>query len=108
MGHGRALLGLKKKEKIKPVVDKVLKEKLNVRQLEQLINDVNKNVSRETLKTKQEKSVFLKQSESLLREILGTHVVIKQSKRKGKIEIEFFSNEDLERILDLLNIKFDE
>jgi len=108
MGHGRALLGLKKREKMKSVVDKVVKEKLNVRQLEQLINDINKNVSRETPKPKQEKSVFLKQSESLLREKLGTPVVINQSKKKGKIEIEFFSNEDLERILDLLNIKFEE
>lgn len=108
MGHGRALLGLKKREKMKSVVDKVVKEKLNVRQLEQLINDINKNVSRETPKPKQEKSIFLKQSESLLREKLGTPVVINQNKKKGKIEIEFFSNEDLERILDLLNIKFEE
>jgi len=108
MGHGRALLGLKKTEKMKSVADKVVKEKLNVRQLEQLINDINKNVSRETPKPKQEKSIFLKQSESLLREKLGTPVVINQNKKKGKIEIEFFSNEDLERILDLLNIKFEE
>ncbi|HZH58143.1 MAG TPA: chromosome partitioning protein ParB, partial [Metabacillus sp.] len=35
-------------------------------------------------------------------------VFINQNKKKGKIEIEFFSNEDLERILDLLNIKFEE
>jgi ParB family transcriptional regulator, chromosome partitioning protein len=108
MGHGRALLGLKKKEKLKSIVDKVVKEKLNVRQLEQLVNEVNKNVSRETLKPKAEKSIFLKQSESLLREKLGTPVVIKQNRKKGKIEIEFFSNEDLERILELLNIRFDE
>jgi ParB family transcriptional regulator, chromosome partitioning protein len=108
MGHGRALLGLKKKEKMKSIVDKVVKEKLNVRQLEQLINEVNKNVSRETSKPKAEKSVFLKQSESVLREKLGTNVVIKQNRKKGKIEIEFFSNEDLERILELLNVKLDE
>jgi ParB family transcriptional regulator, chromosome partitioning protein len=108
MGHGRALLGLKKKGKLKTIVDKIVKEKLNVRQVEQLINHINQNVSRETSQSKVEKSIFLKQSESLLREKLGTPVVIKQNRKKGKIEIEFFSNEDLERILELLNIKFDE
>jgi ParB family transcriptional regulator, chromosome partitioning protein len=108
MGHGRALLGLKKKGQLKAIVDKIVKEKLNVRQVEQLINHINENVSRETSQPKVEKSIFLKQSESLLREKLGTPVVIKQNRKKGKIEIEFFSNEDLERILELLNIKFDE
>nr|WP_220129275.1 ParB/RepB/Spo0J family partition protein [Anoxybacillus calidus] len=108
MGHGRALLGLKKKGKLKTIVDKIVKEKLNVRQVEQLINQINQNVSRETSQIKVEKSIFLKQSESLLREKLGTPVVIKQNRKKGKIEIEFFSNEDLERILELLNVKFDE
>jgi ParB family chromosome partitioning protein len=108
MGHGRALLGLKKKGQLKTIVDKIVKEKLNVRQVEQLINHINENVSRETSQPKVEKSIFLKQSESLLREKLGTPVVIKQNRKKGKIEIEFFSNEDLERILELLNIKFDE
>lgn len=108
MGHGRALLGLKKKEKMKTIVDKVISEQLNVRQLEKLIQEVNQNVSRETSKTKKEKSVFVKQSESLLREKLGTNVTIKQNRKKGKIEIEFFSNEDLERILQLLNVQLDE
>jgi ParB family chromosome partitioning protein len=108
MGHGRALLGLKKKEKMKSIVDKIISEQLNVRQLEKLIQEVNQNVSRETSKTKKEKSVFVKQSESLLREKFGTNVTIKQNRKKGKIEIEFFSNEDLERILQLLNIQLDE
>lgn len=108
MGHGRALLGLKKKEKMKAVVDKIVAEQLNVRQLEKLIHDMNQNVSRETSKPKKEKSVFVKQSESLLREKLGTNVTIKQNRKKGKIEIEFFSNDDLERILQLFDVKWDE
>ncbi|MDM5209954.1 ParB/RepB/Spo0J family partition protein [Peribacillus sp. NJ4] len=104
MGHGRALLGLKKKEMLKPVVDKILKEGMNVRQLEQYIHQLNDTVSRETKPKKQEKKdIFIKQRESSLRERLGTSVTIKQSKKKGKIEIEFFSKEDLERILDLID-----
>ncbi|MBE4907909.1 ParB/RepB/Spo0J family partition protein [Bacillus luteolus] len=103
MGHGRTLLGLKKKEKLQPVVEKVIKEKLNVRQLELLVAEINENVSRETLKPKKEKNIFIRERETLLRERFGTSVSIKQNKKKGKIEIEFFSNDDLERILELLD-----
>ncbi|MGW6665335.1 MULTISPECIES: ParB/RepB/Spo0J family partition protein [Peribacillus] len=104
MGHGRALLGLKKKELLNPVVDKILKEGMNVRQLEQYIHQLNDTVSRETKTKKQEKKdIFIKQRETSLRERLGTSVTIKQSKKKGKIEIEFFSKEDLERILNLID-----
>ncbi len=104
MGHGRTLLGLKKKEKLNAVVEKVIAEELNVRQLEALISEINQNVPRETPKPpKKEKDIFIKEQESFLRERFGTSVSIKQSKKKGKIEIEFFSNEDLERILELLD-----
>jgi len=103
MGHGRALLGLKKKDKIKPVVNKVIKEQLNVRQLEQLVNNLNKNVPRETKKQKEKKDIFLIEQETHLRERFGTTVNIKQSKNKGKIEIQFFSKDDLNRILEILN-----
>jgi len=105
MGHGRALLGLRKKEAIPTVVEKVLKEGLNVRQLEQLIQQLNEHVSRETKKAVTEKDIFIKEQESNLRERFGTTVHIKQSKKKGKIEIDFFSKEDLNRILELLETK---
>jgi ParB family chromosome partitioning protein len=102
MGHGRALLGLKRKEMLKAVIEKVVKDHLNVRQLEQLIHLVNENVSRETKKDPVEKDIFLKDQESYLRERFGTSVFIKKSKNKGKIEIEFFSDDDLNRLLELL------
>ncbi|MCA0988775.1 ParB/RepB/Spo0J family partition protein [Guptibacillus algicola] len=101
MGHGRALLGLKKKEARKALAERVIDEKLNVRQLEHLINGMNNNVPRET--TKDEKpDPFLKDKENVLRERFGTSVSIKRTKKKGKIEIEFFSQDDLDRILDVL------
>ena len=103
MGHGRALLGLKDKKKIPSVVDKVIKEGLNVRQLEELIQQLNHNVSRETKKRKKKKDLFLMEQENVLRERFGTTVKIKKGKRKGKIEIEFFSYDDLNRILAILN-----
>lgn len=102
MGHGRALLGLKNKEKLTAVIQKVLNEKLSVRQLEELVQQLNKNVSRET-KPKKTLSPFLQESESRLKEYFGTNVHIKKGRKKGKIEIDFFSESDLERILVLLN-----
>lgn len=102
MGHGRALLGLRQKAKLPLLVDKIVKESLNVRQLEKLIQQLNDNVSRETKKPEKKKDRFIREREHQLRERFGTTVNIKQTKNKGKIEIEFFSKEDLERLLDLL------
>lgn len=102
MGHGRTILGLKNKNKLKPLIKKILSEELNVRQVEQLIQQLNSNVSRETKKKIPPKEPAMKERESYLQEYFGTPVTIKKQKKKGKIEIEFFSNEDLERILELL------
>ena len=102
MGHGRTLLGLRKKEQISLVAERVLKEGLNVRQLEKLVQKMNEDVPRET-KTEKRKDLFLAERESNLRDYFGTNVSIKKTKNKGKIEIEFFSEDDLERILELLN-----
>ncbi len=103
MGHGRALLGLRQKAKLPSIVEKIVKESLNVRQLEKLIQQLNENVSRETKKPEKKKDLFIQEREHSLRERFGTKVNIKQAKNKGKIEIEFFSKEDLERILELLD-----
>ena len=103
MGHGRALLGLRQNAKLPALVEKIIQEGLNVRQLEKLIQQLNENVSRETKKPEKKKDVFLQQHEHTLRERFGTTVNIVQKKNKGKIEIEFFSKEDLERLLDMLD-----
>ncbi|MCF6139111.1 ParB/RepB/Spo0J family partition protein [Pseudalkalibacillus berkeleyi] len=102
MGHGRALLALKNKAKVSAIVQRITKENLSVRQVEMLVQQMNQNVSRETKEPKQEKNVFVKEKEENLRARFGTSVTIKQKKQKGKIEIDFFSKDDLNRILDLL------
>ena len=107
MGHGRALLGLKNKRQMIEVAKKVVNQSLNVRQLEALIKQLNENVSRET-KKKTKKDIFVQATESQLREFFGTNVQIKKTKNKGKIEIEFYSEDDLERILEILNLEHDE
>lgn len=103
MGHGRALLGLKNKRLIPEVANKVMKDHLNVRQLEKYIQDANEAVSRETKVTK--KDIHTEATESQLREYFGTQVQIKKAKNRGKIEIEFYSEDDLQRILEILNIE---
>lgn len=100
MGHGRALLGLKNKEHLMPLVEKIRKEGLNVRQVEQMIIQLNENTTQKK-KKKVKKDVFIQERESALQERLGTGVTIHKGKRKGKIEIEFFTEEDLDRILHL-------
>ena len=106
MGHGRTLLGLKNKGHVAEVVQKVIAQSLNVRQLESLVHQLNEGVSHET-KEKVKKDVFVQATESQLREYFGTSVQVKKQKNKGKIEIEFYSDDDLERILDILNVKLD-
>ncbi|ATP42310.1 chromosome partitioning protein ParB [Solibacillus sp. R5-41] len=103
MGHGRALLGLKNKRRIPEIAKKVIKDQLNVRQLEKLIQILNDDVSRETEKEK--KDVHVQATESQLREYFGTQVQIKKVKNKGKIEIEFYSDDDLHRILEILKLE---
>lgn len=101
MGHGRALLGLKDKDQLYPLVRKILHEHLNVRQVEKLINELNEAKPKKKTKPK-EKDVFIQRQELKLRDVLGTNVKIQQNKHKGKIEIEFYTNEDLERLISLL------
>ncbi|MBC1481832.1 ParB/RepB/Spo0J family partition protein [Listeria immobilis] len=106
-GHGRVLLGLKLKKNIVPTAQKTVTQGLTVRQLEEVVANLNENVSRETLKPARV-PIFIRESESQLREKFGTAVSIKRRDKKGKIEIEFLSDDDLDRILEILDIQFDD
>ncbi len=104
MGHGRTLLGLKNKRQILDVAKKVIAQQLNVRQLETLVQSLNEDVPRETKLPPRD--IFVQATESQLRDYFGTNVQIKKQKdNKGKIEIEFYSSEDLERILEILQVE---
>ncbi|WP_242145064.1 MULTISPECIES: ParB/RepB/Spo0J family partition protein [unclassified Bacillus cereus group] len=103
MAHGRTLLTIKDEEQLKSLLKRIEKEGLNVRQLEKIVQEINQRVSRET-KKKKERNIFFIERETVLREKFGTEVRIKETKKeKGKIEIEFFNKEDLNRILELLS-----
>ncbi len=79
MGQGRALLGLKNKRRISEVANKVINLGLNVRQVELLVQNLNEEVSRETIPPKK-KDIFVTAKESQLRDYFGTNVQIKKNK----------------------------
>ena len=103
MGHGRALLSLKDKTQLKPVVNKTIKENLSVRQVELLVQQMNVDKPKEQ-KSKVKKDIFITENENRLRDHFGTSVKIHKGKNKGKIEIEFFNDDDLNRIIEMLSL----
>lgn len=103
MGHARAILGLEDKQQQILVAKKIIEDDLSVRVVEQMVNRLTKNVPRETKKKKPENNRIIQQYEEKFRSSLGTAVKIHSGKKRGKIEIEYYSMDDLERILSLLN-----
>lgn len=109
MGQARTLLGLKNKEQMLKLANRCVKENLTVRQLEQVVASMNDDKAKKKVsRIIQEKPYYLRESEEHLMDKFGTNVAISEKKGKGKIEIEYLSQSDLTRILDLLNISFDE
>ncbi|AZB41129.1 ParB/RepB/Spo0J family partition protein [Bacillus sp. FJAT-42376] len=103
MGHGRTILGLKKKDKLLVLAEKIVKEQLNVRQTEILVQQLNESGGKSPDPKKQiKRDLFLAERETSLQQYFGTKVSIKQQHNKGRIEIEFTDSKDLERILELL------
>lgn len=101
MGHARALLGLADEQAQIRWAETVVREKMSVRQLEEEIQKQRQNVSRETLRKKQPaRSTNVINIEEVLRQSLGTSVRIKTGKKRGRIEIDFYSEEDLNRIIE--------
>lgn len=104
MGHARALLPIEDDSVQWNIALDVVKKSLSVRQLEELVKSLN--VSRETKSKKPvKKEKTLIQMEEKLRTYFGTSVRINKGKKKGKIEIEFYSNEDLQRILEMMKVE---
>ena len=109
VGHARALLGLKQADKIVPVSKKVIEEGMTVRALEELIQTMNEPVEKvKKIKKIQEKPAYIVESEERLMDKFGTSVQITPKGERGKIEIEYLSQKDLTRILDVLEIELDD
>lgn len=102
-GHARALITIEDTEKQIEIAKKVVDEKLSVRDIEKLVKDLNKP-QKEKKAAKQIKNEFIYQDiEEKLKQSFGTKVsVTAKEDGSGKIEIDFYSSDDLDRILDLL------
>lgn len=110
MGQARTLLSLKDKTKLAPLAKRAVKDNLTVRQLEQIVARLNGDADKPAKKVAVKKSPYIRASEEQLQEKFGTAVSIqaKASKKdQGKIEIPYLSNDDLSRILEILNINLD-
>ena len=103
MGHARALLGVKEPDVQMKLAEKVKREGASVRQLEEWIQQINQNGIKKKKPKKAEKvEPQIKRYEEMLQETFNTPVRIRHGKRKGKIEIEYFSQSELERLIELL------
>ena len=98
-GHGRTILGLNKDNEQIVLANMIIEKNLSVRDTESLVKKLNKK-TKEKIK---HSDPIIKEIEDNLRESLGTKVQIINGKKKGKIEIEYYSDEELERIIDLIN-----
>lgn len=103
-GHGRALAVLEKNDLQVSLATRIIDEGLSVRETERLISNLEKSKGSHERRTvvKDSNAVY---AERILKDRFDTRVNVKMGKRKGKIEIEFYGDKDLSRILEL--IKFD-
>ena len=101
-GHARALLAIDDEEQQYQLANRIFDEKLSVRETEKLVKAL-KNPKKEVKKQKQEHTFVYNNIEEQMKNIIGTKVSINpKANGKGKIEIEYYSEEELERIYDLI------
>lgn len=103
-GHGRALLMVEDPEVQKKLADQIEKEAWNVRQTEKAVKLLDKKPE-EKKKSQQDEALALifHDLEERMKSIMGTKVVIsKKDRNKGRIEIEYYSESELERIVELI------
>jgi ParB family chromosome partitioning protein len=101
-GHARALLGLSDEKEIEKLANRIVAEGLSVRATEEIVAIAGPAKKGAKTKAKVGISGTALASAELLSDYLDTRVSIEQGKGKGKITIEFAGNEDLQRIVDLI------
>ena len=100
VGHARALAAIKDEKLQVKLAERTVTEGLSVRQIEKLARESGKDAVKK--RPRKTKSADEKRVETELREALGTKVVLQRKGARGKIEIEFYNGEEMERLIDLL------
>lgn len=99
-GHARALLGIEDLELQYQTACKVFDEKMSVRDVEKLVKAMN--VPKKEIKKPEINQIIYEDMSEKLKQIMGTKVqILPKNNEKGKIEIEYYSSDELERIIDL-------
>lgn len=101
-GHARALLSLDSSIKQKEVALQIIEKGLNVRETEKIIHAMNQG-QKPVIAKQPDKSAELREFENQIKRVLLTKVQIKGNDTKGKIIIEYYNKEDLNRIFDVIN-----
>ena len=104
-GHARAILSLDDKELRIALSKRIIEDNLNVRQAEALAKQLQKKKPRKKKSEKTAYDIEIEKIQNTLSSAMGTKVRINHTAKKGKIEIEYYGNEDLERVLGFFNIK---
>jgi len=101
-GHARALLAIEDSDKQYALANTIFDEKLSVRETEKLVKEIN-NPKEKKVKPTTVNTVIFEDMANKMKEVIGTKVVVNDSgKGKGMIKIEYYSEDDLERIYHML------
>ncbi len=105
-GHGRALLGISDNNIQFETAEKIIEEELSVRETENLVKKITENIDNKKDKKQKDEIKFktdnYKYIENDLKSIFGTKVKLSNNKNKGKIEIEYYSDDDLDRLIGII------
>lgn len=103
-GHARAILAVKDIKLQKQLTDLVIEKQLSVREIEKYIQNLS-SIKDKKKKDKEKElyNPFYREIQEDLQRVLGTRVAISKGAKKGKIEIEYYSDEELSRIIQIIN-----
>ena len=110
-GHAKAILGLKDAGDQVAAAKRVIKKELSVRATEDLVSELGQSDGTKAKRGSKAKSTaseaHIQNLEAKLQERLGTKVTLRYRKGKGSVDIKFFNDEDLQRILETLGVEAD-
>jgi ParB family chromosome partitioning protein len=99
-GHARALLSIKDENKREILAKKIIENNLSVRETENIAKKLNDGKQQRRRREKDNKPGYIKEIEESLEDYFGTKVTITHGRKKGTIQIEYYSDTDLERIME--------
>lgn len=102
MGHARAIVGLKDPVLVKQLAKQCVEQEWSVRELEEAVKNIDRKPLERDKPITKKRDPYIDHMEENLRERFKTTVKIKHTKDKGKIEINYYSKQDLERLLEML------